>query len=214
MLLATGDDEWRAERPTVRWIPPGNVPTRTRRWALIAVLQSRDGLLEALGTYANCRRQLQRRSMGRPGPCRTLKLAVAQLRMVFRAERVIDFMELYRRAGWRWARSIIPPKSLTAWTRASSICWSTSSRTRRAQFELLEKLTGGWQPGDGRTLFLVGDPMQSIIGFARPRSGCLARRRKGIGGLRWRVWNCLNRRSRRIVERVNTCSRTASRNHR
>ncbi len=33
------------------------------------------------------------------------------------------------------------------------------------QLKLLERLTAGWQPNDGRSLFLVGDPMQSIYRF-------------------------------------------------
>ena len=37
--------------------------------------------------------------------------------------------------------------------------------TNPAQFELLALLTADWTPGDGRTLFLVGDPMQSIYLF-------------------------------------------------
>lgn len=37
--------------------------------------------------------------------------------------------------------------------------------TNPAQFELLQLLAADWSPGDGRTLFLVGDPMQSIYGF-------------------------------------------------
>ena len=37
--------------------------------------------------------------------------------------------------------------------------------TSRAQLTLLTRLTEGWQPGDGRTLFAVGDPMQSIYRF-------------------------------------------------
>lgn len=37
--------------------------------------------------------------------------------------------------------------------------------TSYSQYQLLEKLLSGWQPEDGRTLFLVGDPMQSIYGF-------------------------------------------------
>ena len=32
--------------------------------------------------------------------------------------------------------------------------------TSRAQLALIERLTSGWSRGDGRTLFVVGDPMQ------------------------------------------------------
>jgi ATP-dependent exoDNAse (exonuclease V) beta subunit len=35
------------------------------------------------------------------------------------------------------------------------------------QTRLIEKLIEGWQPGDGRTLFCVGDPMQSIYRFRK-----------------------------------------------
>jgi len=37
--------------------------------------------------------------------------------------------------------------------------------TSRAQLALIRRLCEGWQPGDGRTLFAVGDPMQSIYRF-------------------------------------------------
>jgi len=33
------------------------------------------------------------------------------------------------------------------------------------QLDLVRRLTAGWTPGDGRTLFAVGDPMQSIYRF-------------------------------------------------
>lgn len=39
--------------------------------------------------------------------------------------------------------------------------------TSLSQIRLLEKLTAGWTEGDGRTLFLVGDPMQSIYRFRK-----------------------------------------------
>lgn len=43
--------------------------------------------------------------------------------------------------------------------------------TSQDQFDLLLTLTAGWEPGDGRTVFLVGDPMQSIYGFRNAEVG-------------------------------------------
>jgi len=41
--------------------------------------------------------------------------------------------------------------------------------TSHAQFGLLQALVREWEPGDGRTLFLVGDPMQSIYRWRNAR---------------------------------------------
>ena len=43
--------------------------------------------------------------------------------------------------------------------------------TSAAQVELLRLLTAGWEAGDGRSLFCVGDPMQSIYGFREAEVG-------------------------------------------
>jgi ATP-dependent exoDNAse (exonuclease V) beta subunit len=54
-----------------------------------------------------------------------------------------------------------------------------------AQLELLEALTVGWEEGDGRTLFAVGDPMQSIYQFREAEVGLFLRARDhGIGPVR------------------------------
>lgn len=56
--------------------------------------------------------------------------------------------------------------------------------TSTMQISLLEKLTLGWQPGDGRTLFIVGDGMQSCYGFRNANVGLfLSVRDKGIGDI-------------------------------
>ncbi len=54
--------------------------------------------------------------------------------------------------------------------------------TSLAQFQLLATLTASWEQGDGRTLFVVGDPMQSIYRFREAEVGLfLAARDAGIG---------------------------------
>ena len=210
-VLLTGDDGWRKPRGlTVRCgFPPGNAAHKSRGVDLIAALQECDGLLEALGrlrelpppVYSDTQWDVLRALL------QTLKLAVAQLRMVFRAERVIDFMELGNAA--RDALGQIDNPTEVAYrmdSRIEHLLVDEFQDTSRAQFELLEKLTGGWQPGDGRTLFLVGDPMQSIYRFRQAEVGLFGEaEEKGIGGLPMaRLELRLNRRSRRaIVERVN-----------
>ena len=54
--------------------------------------------------------------------------------------------------------------------------------TSRRQLELLRALTRGWEPGDGRSLFIVGDPMQSIYLFRDAEVGLfLDAQDSGIG---------------------------------
>src|SRR5207253_10102715 len=57
--------------------------------------------------------------------------------------------------------------------------------TSLAQFQLLEALTAAWEEGDGRTLFVVGDPMQSIYRCRDAEVGLFLRARDhGIGNVR------------------------------
>jgi ATP-dependent exoDNAse (exonuclease V) beta subunit len=56
--------------------------------------------------------------------------------------------------------------------------------TSRDQYDLLRTLTQDWTSGDGRTLFLVGDPMQSIYGFRNAEVGRFSTvRSSGLAGL-------------------------------
>ena len=49
---------------------------------------------------------------------------------------------------------------------------------------LIEKITAGWTEGDGRTLFVVGDPMQSIYRFRNAEVGLFLRaQEQGIGNI-------------------------------
>ncbi len=50
--------------------------------------------------------------------------------------------------------------------------------TSSSQMELLRKLTAGWEENDGRTLFVVGDAMQSCYGFRNANVGLFIRLRE------------------------------------
>ena len=52
--------------------------------------------------------------------------------------------------------------------------------TSISQWELLQRLTAGWQPGDGRTVFVVGDPMQIIYRFREAEVGLFLRAARRI----------------------------------
>ena len=59
--------------------------------------------------------------------------------------------------------------------------------TSLAQVQLLEALTVGWEEGDGRTLFVVGDAMQSIYRFREAEVGLFLRARAtGVGAVKLR----------------------------
>src|SRR5690606_6818576 len=56
--------------------------------------------------------------------------------------------------------------------------------TSQPQIDLLERLTAGWMQGDGRTLFLVGDPMQSIYRFRKAEVALFLRvAEHGVGSI-------------------------------
>jgi ATP-dependent helicase/nuclease subunit A len=53
------------------------------------------------------------------------------------------------------------------------------------QFELITRLVRGFEPEDGRTLFVVGDPMQSIYRFRAAEVGLFLRaQQEGIGAIK------------------------------
>src|SRR5690606_317029 len=56
--------------------------------------------------------------------------------------------------------------------------------TSTTQMRLLLHLIHGWENGDGRTLFIVGDPMQSIYRFREAEVGLFLKAQdEGIGNI-------------------------------
>ncbi|MCB5187156.1 UvrD-helicase domain-containing protein [Methylobacillus caricis] len=128
-----------------------------------------------------------------------LKLAVAQLWLVFQQTGEVDFVEISQRALQALEDSEGAPTELALRLDYSirHLLVDEFQDTSPGQVKLLQRLTQGWMPGDGRTLFAVGDPMQSIYRFRKANVGLfLEVAQEGIGDLYLqRLQLCRNNRS-------------------
>ena len=115
-----------------------------------------------------------------------LREAVEQLQLVFREEGSVDFTEIAIRARKALGTDEVPTALAFALDcRIQHLLVDEFQDTSQSQYDLLARLIGDWQPGDGRTLFLVGDPMQSIYGFREAEVGLfLSARANGIAAVR------------------------------
>ena len=103
---------------------------------------------------------------------RVLKLSVAQLRINFTQMQALDFIEIAMAAVSLLKAKEAPSEvSLYMDYQVQHILFDEFQDTSYTQFELLKSLISTWQNDDGRTLFLVGDPMQSIYGFREAQVG-------------------------------------------
>ncbi len=115
-----------------------------------------------------------------------LPRAVAELWLVFKERGQCDFVQVALSAGQALGDVDAPTDLLLHLdSRIRHILVDEFQDTSWGQFLLLKKLTAGWQQGDGRSLFLVGDPMQSIYRFREAEVGLyLQARHQGIDQLR------------------------------
>ena len=115
-----------------------------------------------------------------------LPLAAAELRLIFKAQNRADYTELTQRAALALGAPDDPTDLALAFDyRLSHLLMDEFQDTSSAHIDLLTKLTAGWQADDGRTLFLVGDPMQSIYRFREAEvANFLQVQRAGLGDIR------------------------------
>ncbi|MGD9590970.1 MAG: UvrD-helicase domain-containing protein [Candidatus Berkiella sp.] len=114
-----------------------------------------------------------------------LPVLVAHLQVVFQEKGKIDFIEVNLRALQAMGDELTPSDiSLSLDYQIKHILIDEYQDTSSIQFRLFEKLIMGWQQGDGRTLFVVGDPMQSIYKFRGAEVTLfLKTQENGIGGI-------------------------------
>jgi len=114
-----------------------------------------------------------------------LPILVAQLQLLFQEQQAVDYLEVAHSALVALGEPHAPTDlALRLDYQIQHILVDEFQDTSVTQFRLLEQLTAGWQPGDGRTLFLVGDPMQSIYRFRKAEVGLFLQAREyGIGNI-------------------------------
>ncbi len=150
-------------------------------------LAEQPAVLDALRSAAAC--PLPRYAAGDLAAIETfaevLVLAVAQLWTVFQEAGETDFSAIAERALEALGNEDAPTDlALRLDYGIRHLLVDEFQDTNPQQIALLEKLTAGWQSGDGRTLFVVGDPMQSIYRFRKADVGLFLRAWQwGIGSL-------------------------------
>jgi ATP-dependent exoDNAse (exonuclease V) beta subunit len=118
-----------------------------------------------------------------------LVLAAAELDGVFREKGTVDFpavsMTALRALGTAEAPTDL---SLRLDYRLQHLLLDEFQDTSATQLDLVQQLTAGWQRDDGRSVFCVGDPMQSIYGFRQAEvRAFLDLAEKGLGAVEFHV---------------------------
>ncbi len=114
-----------------------------------------------------------------------LPILAAQLTLVFKQLSATDYTAISQAALIALGEEDSPSDlALQLDYRIRHILVDEFQDTASPQLELLKKLTNGWQANDGRTLFIVGDGMQSCYGFRNANVGLfLDARQQGIGSV-------------------------------
>jgi len=186
-LLLTKANGWRKSLNKNCGFPPSGKSEKEQMAALLDSLRDQDGLR---GAIAEIRRlpdpaysDTQWQTLG--ALFSLLPYSAAELEATFRSRGETDYVAISQAAHAAMGEVDDPGDLALAMDyRLQHILVDEFQDTSRSQVALLEKLIAGWEPGDGRTLFCVGDPMQSIYGFREADVGLyLKARRTGIGGV-------------------------------
>ncbi len=115
---------------------------------------------------------------------KVLRRLLSHLQLRFHNTKECDFSEVALRAN-RALQDLGQPTDLALRMdyQIQHILVDEFQDTSHSQFTLLENLTKGWQYGDGRSLFLVGDPMQSIYRFREADVGLFVKLAEGRGAI-------------------------------
>jgi|GEM_PF-130276 len=200
-LLTTRDSEWRKKNSITKTIgfPAATGVTdkdeqmlyrqmKERIIALIEKLERIEGLKHALTEVKHLPLPLYTEEQWQvlDSLIELLPRLVAQLNLIFQTAGVVDYTAISLAAERILGSSEnITDVALNLDYRIKHILVDEFQDISFAQYRLIEKLIAGWEVGDGHTLFLVGDPMQSIYRFRQAEVGLFLRAANdGIGNVK------------------------------
>ncbi len=175
-ILLTGTHQWRKSVDKRCGFPAGEnaeekkafKAEKQRCTSLIASFSEEPGLLDALrdlrylptAHYDSEQRELL------VAIVQVLPILSAYLSVVFQEKNAVDFSEISLKARIALGGLDEPTDlALALDYKIHHILVDEFQDTSPAQIELLQALTWGWEPDSERTLFCVGDAMQSIYSF-------------------------------------------------
>ena len=171
-LFLTKEGEWRGTVTKAQGFPVAGALEKRAKEEMVRLLK------EVLPSFDSARRALQ--AVRKVPPAKfsdeqwevlgalveVLRHAATELKEVFAERGEIDFGGIAQAAVEALGEEDAPTDLLLALdVRIRHLLVDEFQDTSLTQWELLKRLTAGWTEGDGRTTFLVGDPMQSIYRF-------------------------------------------------
>ena len=186
-LALTDTDTWRSTLTKREGFPTTDKPLKAAALQWIADIQAVPGSHEMLTELASLPNPelAADDALALGSLARLLKLAAAELDVVFQESERVDYPYIAAAARRALVEHSTPTDlALRLGAEVRHILVDEFQDTSIEQYGLLESLTAGWDPGDGRTLFMVGDPMQSIYQFREAEVGLFLRtRERGLGSL-------------------------------
>lgn len=175
-MMLTKDDTWRKQLTKREGFPVGAIAAEKKlfKYKKSAML----AILESCASDEECRIAL---SQVRVLPTKhytekswrviealthILPNLVAELMVVFKETGAVDYLAVSLAALTAMGESDLPTDlALKLDYKIQHLLVDEFQDTSYLQLKLFERLVSGWTPGDGKTVFLVGDPMQSIYRF-------------------------------------------------
>ena len=199
--LLKKDDDWRGTVTVANGFPKEGKSLKQRCINLVGLLRNNEPLRLALAELRRLpdARFAETQWQALAALLELLPVAVAQLKVRFQQSGEADFTEMAMAAQRALGEAEEPTDlALSLDYQIRHLLVDEFQDTSVSQFSLVEKLTAGWQPGDGRTIFVVGDPMQSIYRFREAEVGLFLKAcRDGIGAGPRSNWSGFRRTSAR-----------------